>query len=144
MLGHLVVETDQCTGCRSCMLACSLAKEGVFSLSLSRIQILSNEEIAEFTPKVCVQCSEKPCITACPADALSQDAQTGGIILDRNACIGCQQCVSVCPYSSIHFNQLRNIPLICDLCGGSPACVEACQLPHAIRYVQYATKEEAG
>lgn len=141
MLGHIVVETTQCTGCGSCMLACSLAKEGAFSLPLSRIRIIRNEEIAEFTPRVCVQCSDAPCITACPVGALSRNADTGAINLDRDACIGCRQCVTACPYGGVQFDPIRNIPLICDLCGGSPACVEACQLPQAIRYVQYALKE---
>lgn len=141
MLGHIVVKTDQCTGCGSCMLACSLAKEGAFSLPLSRIHMIRNEEIAEFTPKICVQCSDAPCITACPVGALSRNADTGAIDLDRAACIGCRQCVAACPYGGVQFDPIRNIPLICDLCGGAPACVEACQLPQAIRYVQYAAKE---
>lgn len=143
MLGHLVVEADQCTGCGSCMLACSLEKEGAFSLPLSRIQVLRNEEIAAFSPKACVQCSEKPCITVCPVSALSLDTTTGAINLDKNLCIGCRQCVTACPYDGVQFDQSRNIPLICDLCGGAPACVEACKLPQAIRYVQYVTEEEA-
>jgi len=42
MQGHLMVEAHHCTGCGSCMLACSLAKEGEFSLSLSRIQVIGN------------------------------------------------------------------------------------------------------
>ncbi len=141
MSGCLIVDADKCTGCGSCVLACSLAKEGSFSLSLSRIRIFRNEEVAEFVPKVCVQCQDAPCIAACPVDALSRNADTGAINLDRDACIGCRQCVAACPYGGVQFDPIRNIPLICDLCGGSPACVEACQLPQAIRYAQYAAKE---
>jgi len=142
MLGKLVVDADHCTGCGSCMLACSLAKEGKFSLSLSRIQVTRNEEIAEFTPKVCVQCREQSCIAACPVSALSFNEATGAIQLNREVCTGCQQCVSACPYGGVHFDKGQNLPLICDLCGGSPACVDACQLPQAISYVQDATEEE--
>jgi len=134
MSGHLVVDADQCTGCGSCVLACSLAKEGVFSLQLSRIQIIRNEEIADFIPRVCVQCSEAPCIVVCPVNALSRDTQIGAIHLDQETCIGCQQCVDACPYDGVRFDDSRGMPLICDLCGGSPSCVEACRFPLAIRY----------
>jgi len=142
MQGHLVIDADHCTGCGSCMLACSLAKEGKFSLFLSRIQILRNEEIALFTPNVCIQCANAPCITACPVDALSRDATSGVINLNRELCIGCKQCVTACPYGGVQFDHKRNIPLICDLCGSDPACVDACQLPQAISYVQDVTEEE--
>jgi Fe-S-cluster-containing hydrogenase component 2 len=134
--GRLVVEADRCTGCGSCVLACSLAQEGAFSLALSRIRILRNEELAEFSPRVCIQCPDVPCITSCPVGALSRDADTGAIKLDREACTGCRQCVVACPYGGVQFDQSRDIPLICDLCGGDPACIKACQLPQAIRYIQ--------
>ena len=40
--GYLLVDTNKCQGCASCMLACSLVHEGVESLSLSRIQVMQN------------------------------------------------------------------------------------------------------
>ncbi|MFQ6052631.1 MAG: 4Fe-4S dicluster domain-containing protein, partial [Candidatus Bathyarchaeia archaeon] len=33
-------------------------------------------------------------------------------------------CVDACPYDAVKLNGSR--PLICDLCGGEPACVERC------------------
>ena len=41
-LGFLLLDMKKCQGCISCMLACSLAHEGVENLSLSRIQVLQN------------------------------------------------------------------------------------------------------
>ena len=142
MFGHIVINADKCTGCGSCMLACSIAKENKFSLSLSRIQILRDEEIAQFTPHVCIQCADALCVAACPVNALSRDSVSGVIKLDKDVCIGCQQCVSACPYGGVQFDPKRSIPLICDLCEGAPACVEVCKLPQAITYVQYAAQEE--
>jgi len=40
MVGRLTVDETRCTGCMGCVLACSFAKEGVFSLALSRIVVL--------------------------------------------------------------------------------------------------------
>lgn len=134
MTGRLVVEEERCTGCVGCMLACSLSKEGAFSLSLSRINVLRDEAVADFRPRVCVQCSEAPCIVVCPVNALSRNLQTGAIHLDQETCIGCQECVDACPYDGVRFDDSRGLPLICDLCGGSPSCVEACQFPLSIRY----------
>ena len=141
MTGRLIVEEERCTGCTGCMLACSLAKEGTFSLSLSRINVLRNEEVADFRPRVCVQCLEAPCIVVCPVNALSRDTQTGAIHLDQETCIGCQQCVDACPYDGVRFDHSRGMPLICDLCGGSPSCVEACRFPQAIRYEKEVDKQ---
>lgn len=134
MPGRLVVEEEKCTGCTGCMLACSFAKDLVFSLTRSRIRVLRDQEHADFRPRVCIQCEEAPCIQACPVGALSRDGATGAIRLDEEACIGCRRCVEACPYGGVGFDEETQKPLICDLCGGSPACVEACRFPQAIRY----------
>lgn len=134
MPGRLLVEEERCTGCTSCVLTCSFAKEGFFSFSRSRIRILRDQEFADFRPRVCVQCAEAHCISACPVGALSRDGATGAIVLDERACIGCRKCVEACPYGGVAFDEEREKPLICDLCGGEPACVEVCRFPEAIRY----------
>ena len=40
--GYLLVDTKKCQGCATCMLACSLVREGKQSLYLSRIQVLQS------------------------------------------------------------------------------------------------------
>ena len=134
MVGRLTVDETRCTGCMGCVLACSFAKEGVFSLALSRIVVLRDEETAQFTPRVCVQCAEHPCVEVCPVGALSVEPTTGAIQLAEERCVGCRRCVDACPYGGIRFHEERGLPLICDLCGGAPACIEACRFPQAIRY----------
>lgn len=93
-----------------------------------------SEELADFRPRVCVQCAEAPCITVCPVNALSRNDDNPAIVLDVELCIGCRNCVEACPYEGCFFDETGNRPLICDLCGGDPACVEACRFPQAIRY----------
>ena len=136
MPGKLSVSTERCTGCQSCMLACSLAKDGTHSLARARIRVDRNEEIADFRPHVCVQCAARACIAACPVGALRIDAPTGAVLLDETACVGCGACVTACPFGGVGFDFEARRPLICDLCGGSPACVDACRFPQAVQFVE--------
>jgi anaerobic carbon-monoxide dehydrogenase iron sulfur subunit len=131
---RLVIKPDKCTGCNSCMLACSFAHEGYFSFSKSRIQIKKNEEIAVSNPKVCTQCPNPICTEVCPVAALSQNTTTGLIRWNGGRCIHCHLCEAACPYGGIIFERQTDDLLVCDLCGGDPACVKACELPGAIRY----------
>ena len=139
MTGRLRITPERCTGCQSCMLACSLAKEGAHSLVLSRIQVSRDEETADFRPWVCIQCAQHACVEACPTGALRVDEVSGLIRLDEESCVGCGACVTACPFQGIAFDPVGRRPLICDLCDGSPACVEACRFPQAVQYVKDAT-----
>ncbi len=141
MRGHLEIDASRCTGCNSCVLTCAFAHEEAFSLSKGRLRINADPISAEYTPRVCVQCDDAACIDSCPTGALSVNWATGAIQLDRAACIGCQACVSACPYSGIFFDEVSRKPLICDLCDGNPQCVAVCQRPQAIRFIDRARKE---
>ena len=72
MNAYLGVNPQLCTGCRSCMLACSFAYSKVFNLEKSYITIERNEEAATFDISLtyeCVPC--KVCVDACAYDALT-------------------------------------------------------------------------
>lgn len=131
----LVVDSSQCTGCNSCMLTCSFEHAGLFSLEKVRIWVDRDTERADFTPRVCIQCEEAPCIASCPVDALSREERTGAIAVARGTCDGCRICATACPFDGIGFDDADGMPLICDLCGGDPACVKFCEFPLAIRFV---------
>lgn len=144
--GYVLVDTKKCSGCMSCMMACTLAHEGMVNLALARIQIKKNvfgtypdDDIEQY---VCRQCADAPCVEVCPVDALRPDEATGVRVIDEEACIGCKKCVKACKYtpSRIAFHALRRIALKCDLCANTPywseqggvdgkqACVQACSL----------------
>lgn len=129
----LIVDPERCTGCNSCILACSFAHEGYFSLSEARIQIDKNEGNAQFDPRVCIQCDDIYCVKICPTDALSRDENLGIIKWNGQRCIHCHLCEKVCPYGGIHFNSDDKL-LVCDLCGGDPECIKVCKFPEAIKY----------
>jgi len=136
------VEADpkMCTWCRRCELVCSLRQEEAFNPALSRIRVLIDEFAADAAIDVCRQCETADCVIACPVEgAMAVDEATGARIIVESECIGCGACASACPYNSentvIAFNQLENVYVKCDLCGGRPRCVEICPSA-ALKYVE--------
>ncbi|MBC7093608.1 4Fe-4S dicluster domain-containing protein [Candidatus Bipolaricaulota bacterium] len=133
----LKVNAERCTGCESCVLSCSFAHWDSFSLTLSRVLVDRQTEHARFIPRVCIQCEERLCVQACPVGALSVNLETGAIAVAKDLCMGCRMCERACPYKGIHFVREMMTPLVCDLCGGDPECVQVCQKPKALEFVEY-------
>lgn len=144
--GYLLVDTKKCSGCMSCMMACTLAHEGGINLSHARIQIKKNvfgtypdDDIEQY---VCRQCADAPCVDACPTGAMHIDEKSGVRVIDEKTCIGCQKCARACKYkpTRIAFDHERRVSLKCDLCQNTPhwdeaggvrgkqACINVCSL----------------
>jgi len=121
------VDFGRCSGCRSCEMACSLAHDGEFGSSLSRIRVTKREDAGVDTPVVCRLCLDALCVAACPAGAISV-AETGARVVDAAACTGCGECVRACEHEAIHLHPETGKAIVCDLCGGNPKCVERCPL----------------
>ena len=124
---HLIeVIPDKCTGCELCVMACSFHHEQECSRTKSRIKILKGREWAFDFPVHCIQCATAPCIESCPMDALHRDEATGVVLVDADACNGCEACINVCPIDALALDEDRDIVFKCDLCGGDPECVKWC------------------
>jgi len=128
------IDESRCTGCRSCVLACSFAHTLSFSENGSRIEVLRDAEHGCATPRVCIGCEPAFCIASCPVGALSRDPALGIVKVDSAVCIGCRQCVDACPHGGVRFGETDKVPRFCDLCGGDPICVKYCQFPRAIQW----------
>jgi len=117
---------ERCSGCRLCEIACSLKHEGVIWPEASRIRIF---EVAPgiTIPHLCAQCPDYPCVKACPSNALSVDKETGAVIVDEGKCTLCGECVKACPGRVPRVVKGKSAVIICDLCGGDPECVKACE-----------------
>ena len=120
-----------CRWCRSCELVCSLLHEGTCSPALSRITIAIDQFNAEVSAFVCRQCDEPECLANCPVDgAMTIDDKTGAVSIVDELCVGCGACAQGCPHNTektvVKSNPAKGVYLKCDLCGGSPACVETC------------------
>jgi len=122
-----VIIPKNCTGCRTCELACSMVKGSGGSLGQSRIDIFPTGP-DRYMQMTCLQCIEAACIKACPTDALVRNTETGAVEVLNERCIGCALCETACPFGHIRFDRALGFPLKCDLCSGNPACARFC--PH--------------
>lgn len=131
MQKFILSDIEKCTGCGRCALACSAIKEGVFLPEKSRIHFVNYPREGLSVPNVCFHCEEPACAEACPVEAISRN-DLGAVVVDEEACTGCGECVTACPYGMIWLNE-DDLAYKCDLCGGDPECVKVCQ-PGAIVY----------
>jgi anaerobic carbon-monoxide dehydrogenase iron sulfur subunit len=135
---RLKVIDGQCVGCHICELSCSMIhNDGAFNPRNAMIQVESNREVGLNKPiqkidhpYVCRQCNPSPCADACPVDAFDASDTLSIRVVDRDKCIGCEQCVSACPYNMILLSEDAGKKKVkagkCDLCGGEPLCVRYC------------------
>jgi len=120
---RITVEAQMCAGCRNCELACSYAKTGAFRPSASRIVVLRDDAIGMDYPVVCHQCGKCTASLACPSGAFKRLSE-GTARVDHGDCTGCGACANACRYGAVKMQGVT--PLVCDLCGGDPACVTKC------------------
>lgn len=131
----LATYPERCVGCRICEQWCSLRHAGAVNPALSRIVIHRDHRECVNVPVACGQCAKAPCVAACPTDALRRHPDTGGLVLDAEACIGCRLCLEACPRGVIRMDAAAGLPLVCDLCGGDPQCVSHCG-EAAVQYLE--------
>ncbi len=120
------VDPELCSGCRRCEVACSSGHfKGMIGRLFSRVQVVKVEEIGADVPVICQQCRERYCVDVCPVQAL-RIGDRGEVLVDMETCTGCGQCEKACPIGAIRL--VDQHPLVCDLCGDSPRCVDACTM----------------
>ncbi|MFB6129161.1 MAG: 4Fe-4S dicluster domain-containing protein [Halorhabdus sp.] len=92
-------------------------------------------------PMQCYHCENAPCVSVCPTDALVK-SDDGFVNLEKDRCIGCQYCLSACPFGAPQFpNSDEGVASIagsggtmdkCTMCeerqavDKGPACAEEC------------------
>jgi carbon-monoxide dehydrogenase iron sulfur subunit len=122
----LVVDHEQCTGCRACEMVCSVKHTGAINPTRSRIHVIKWLLEGFELPMFCQQCEDAPCIAVCPKDALSRDPVLGRVALNYDLCIGCKMCVTACPFGGMGIDIVARQVIKCDLCDGDPTCVRYC------------------
>ena len=119
---RLFADSSKCSGCRACLVACSLNLFKENNPKKSAINLIPHfPDPGVFELKVCTQCGE--CAAVCPTGAIKTN-ERGAFYVEYSECILCEECVPVCPEGVMFVkSNLAETAWKCDLCGD---CVKVC------------------
>jgi len=137
-------DQTRCTGCFTCAVACKDWNDiDAGPVHWRRVQTIEEGKfpdvfVAYFTDQ-CYHCGEPACIPACPTNAISKREDDGIVIVNREKCIGNDECdtkcLKACPWDVPQFGPEAGAKMEkCDFCvsriedGKQTICVEACPL----------------
>ena len=85
----IIVDADECTGCRVCELICSITKQGEFNPEKSYIRIITNNDFGVYLPVLKTECDFcGKCVEWCPTQALKIAELGEAAIMRRKSKIG--------------------------------------------------------
>src|SRR5512143_3184268 len=91
---RLYADNSRCSGCRACLVACSLNLFQESNPKKSALNILPHFPApGVYELKVCTQCGD--CAAVCPNDAIRQN-ERGAYYVEYDACDLCEACVMEC------------------------------------------------
>jgi Fe-S-cluster-containing hydrogenase component 2 len=119
---RLYAENAKCSGCRACLVACSMNLFGENNPKKATLLLIPHfPEPGTYALQVCTQCGK--CAEVCPTDAIKQK-DGGEYFVEYSECILCEECVPVCPENVMFVKaDLAQTAWKCDLCGD---CVLVC------------------
>jgi anaerobic dimethyl sulfoxide reductase subunit B (iron-sulfur subunit) len=132
------IDTATCSACKVCVIACKDVNDNKVGYNYRHVTEYEggkNPDVwAASLSMACNHCAEPACLAACKEGAITKDAETGLVVINPQACIGCKLCIDSCPYGApVHFPD-ENIVNKCHGCrdklalGEKPACVAACAM----------------
>jgi formate dehydrogenase iron-sulfur subunit len=80
---------------------------------------------------VCKHCTHASCMEVCPTGAIIR-TEFESVFIQPDACNGCRNCISACPYNVIGMDEHTGVAQKCTLCydrlqgGLEPACAKVC------------------
>jgi len=119
---RLYVDNAKCSGCRACLVACSLNLFEENNPKKAALRLIPHFPApGVFEMKVCTQCGK--CADECPTGAIKKNDR-GATYVDFAECTLCEACVPVCPEDVMFVRaELADAAWKCDLCGD---CVSVC------------------
>nr|AAY96662.1 formate dehydrogenase beta subunit [uncultured bacterium BAC10-4] len=147
------IDTTTCIGCKACEVACqewndlqvvptkqtgSYQTLPTLDAEFWNLIKFSERETSEgalawlMRKDQCLHCEDPGCLAACPAPGAIVQYENGIVDVDPQKCIGCQLCLTGCPFNVPRFHKKTGKMAKCTLCvdrvhvGLEPACVKAC------------------
>ncbi|ARB73999.1 DMSO/selenate family reductase complex B subunit [Pasteurella multocida] len=139
-------DSDRCTGCKTCELACKDYKDLDTNVNFRRIYEYAGGDwqqqangcwqhnvFAYYLSISCNHCDNPACVSVCPTGAMHK-TEDGFVIVNETICIGCRYCHMACPYDAPQYDAMKGHMTKCDGChsrileGKKPICVDACPL----------------
>ena len=127
-----LLDIGRCIGCEACVVACKTGNELPEGMAYINIKSRVTGTFPNLKGSIdnlrCLHCADAACVAVCPTGALYKE--DGLTRLDRDACSGCEYCVTSCPYDVPKIYERRSSK--CDGCaevtkaGGVPWCVTTC------------------
>ena len=131
-----LIDTTTCIGCKACEVACVEwngyeFRETTFDNTYQTMPetawnfwnlIKFNEVETDgglqwlMRKDQCMHCEEPGCLIACPADGAIVQYTNGIVDFNQANCIGCQYCVTGCPFNIPKFNEATKKVYKCTLC----------------------------
>jgi formate dehydrogenase iron-sulfur subunit len=147
-----LVDTTTCIGCKACEVACvewngydfrettfdntyqTMPETAWNFWNLIKFNEVENDNGLQWLMRKdqCMHCEEPGCLIACPADGAIVQYTNGIVDFNQANCIGCQYCVTGCPFNIPKFNAETKKVYKCTLCsdrvgaGLEPACIKSC------------------
>jgi len=148
-----LVDTTTCIGCKACEVAClewngydfrdttfDNTYQTMPSTEWNFWNLIKFNEVEDGNGNLqwlmrkdqCMHCEEPGCLIACPADGAIVQYTNGIVDFNQANCIGCQYCVTGCPFNIPKFNPATKKVYKCTLCsdrvgaGLEPACIKSC------------------
>lgn len=130
-------------GCFACVVACKdwhdIPAGPASWIRLKTIEKGTYPDLfVAFLPSPCYHCANPACASACPVEAITKRDEDGIVVVDREACLGrddCGMCLEACPYDAPQFGDEEDAKMQkCDLCvdrwaeGKKPVCVSSCPI----------------
>jgi formate dehydrogenase iron-sulfur subunit len=147
-----LIDTTTCIGCKACEVACvewngyqfhettfdntyqTMPETAWNFWNLIKFNEVETDGGLQWLMRKdqCMHCEEPGCLIACPADGAIVQYTNGIVDFNQANCIGCQYCVTGCPFNIPKFNEATKKVYKCTLCsdrvgaGLEPACIKSC------------------
>lgn len=141
------IDSEKCTGCKTCQLACKDYKDLSADVDFRRVYEYTggnwqtdidntwrNNVFAYYLSISCNHCADPACVRVCPTGAMHKREVDGLVAVNENVCIGCKSCRMACPYDAPQYDERKGHMTKCNGCaerlavGKKPICVESCPL----------------